>query len=106
MLGAPSRTKPGIPSRGSAGPSVFTHEPLLVRNYRGCERHRSGRTVDTLEASGQICGLLAHMDAGNVTGLGNAQVATYGVGGIGADGRVALAQLAQNRYAQLVESMR
>ena len=50
MLGAPSRTKPGIPSRGSAGHSVFTHEPLLVRDYRGCERHRSGRTVDTLEA--------------------------------------------------------
>src|ERR1700730_15639943 len=43
----PSR---GIPARGAFGCSAFTHEPLLVRDYRGCQRHRFGRTVDTLKA--------------------------------------------------------
>src|SRR6266849_9825153 len=37
-------------ARRRLGRSAFTHEPLLVRDYRGCERHRSGRTVDTLKA--------------------------------------------------------
>ena len=32
------------------GRSAFTHEPLLVCDYRGRERHRFGRTVDTLKA--------------------------------------------------------
>src|SRR5580658_3097150 len=30
--------------------SAFTQKPLLVGDYRGCERHRFGRTVDTLQA--------------------------------------------------------
>jgi hypothetical protein len=42
--------KPGVPSSGTVGHSAFTHEPPLVRDYRGCERHRFGRTIDTLKA--------------------------------------------------------
>src|ERR1700732_2666716 len=43
-------SKLGVPACGIVGRSAFTHEPLLVRDYRGCKRHRSGRTVDTLRA--------------------------------------------------------
>jgi hypothetical protein len=31
--------------------SAFTHEPVLVRDYGGRERHRAGRAVYALEAS-------------------------------------------------------
>jgi hypothetical protein len=41
---------PASPARGIVGGSAFRHEPLRVRDHRGCERHRSGRTVDTLKA--------------------------------------------------------
>jgi hypothetical protein len=39
-----------LPLTADCCSSAFTHKPLPVGDYRGCERHRFGRTVDTLQA--------------------------------------------------------